>query len=285
MGRLLIFIKHFYTVLLFVVLQVVALVMLYNYNNMHKALFSQTANQFTGAINSKFYKAQDYMHLTETNKNLAAQNAALLQQQPYNFTNIQNKFKDFADTLFYDTLGKPVVRLRYRWIESKVVYNSLFKEKNYIQLDKGSAAGLKVGMGILSDAGGIAGKIVEVSGNYATAMSLLHKDFFVQGKIKQANISGQIKWDGDDYRFVNVDRIPKDILLNKGDSIFTQGSNIFPDNMPIAIVDTSYIDKGSNYLKVKAHTVTNFGALSFAYIIENRDTEEQKKQLLNAEAK
>jgi rod shape-determining protein MreC len=285
MGRVFIFIRHFYVYLLFVVLQVVALVMLYNYSRVHKAVFSQNANQITGAINSKFYKTQDYLHLTEVNENLAKQNALLLQQQPFNFSSIQNKFKDFSDTLFYDTTGKAVVRVKYRWIEAKVVYNSLFKEKNYIQLDKGTKDNLRVGMGILSDAGGVAGKIVEISNGYATAMSLLHKDFFIQCRLKQANITGQIKWDGEDYRFVNVEKISKDILVNKGDSLLTIGSNIFPDNMPIAIVDTAYAEKGSGYLKIKAHTVTNFGALSFAYIIENRDTEELKKQLLNAEAK
>lgn len=285
MGRVFIFLRHFYVIILFVVLQIVALTMLYNYSNTHQAIFSSTANQFTGAINSKFYTTQNYMHLKTVNENLAKQNALLLQQQPFNYTNLQNKFKDFADTLFYDTLGRPVVRTKYRWIEAKVVYNSLFKEKNYIQLDKGTANNLKIGMGILSDAGGIAGKIVEVSANYATAMSVLHKDFFVQGKIKNANITGPIKWDAQDYRYINVERISNTILVNKGDSINTFGSNIFPDNMPIAIVDTAYIEKGSSYLKIKAHTVTNFGALAFAYIIENRDTEELKKQLLNAESK
>lgn len=285
MGRVFAFIRQFYTILLFVFLQIIAMVMLYNYSHSHKATFSTTANNLTGGINKQFYKVKDYMHLKEVNENLVAENKSLLQHQMYNYIPMGNTKKDFVDTLFYDTLGRAVTRLKYSWMDAKVVYNSLYKEKNYIQVARGVNGQVRKDMGLVSESGGVAGKIVEVSGNYATAMSMLHKDFNLQAKINKINATGWVKWDGTDYRFVIIEKMPKGSNIEKGDSLVTYGSEIFPDNIPIAIVDTSYIEKGTNTLKVKARTVCNFGALSYAYVVENKDALEQKEQLQKALSK
>jgi rod shape-determining protein MreC len=283
MGRFFAFVRQFFTIILFVVLQIVALSMLYSYSASHKAVFSTVANQVTGSINKRFYKVQDYLHLNEVNKNLSQHNLSLLQKQKENYVNIGNTTKDFYDTLFIDTTGKPFVKLLYSWKDAKVVYQSLFKEKNYIQLARGVNGGLKKDMGVVSESGAVAGRIVEVSGDYSTAMSVLHKDFNLQGKVKRTDHTGWIKWDGKDYRYINLEKVPKDIVLYKGDSIVTYGSEAFPDNTPIAVVDTAYIEKTTNYLKVKLRTITNFGALSYAYIVENNEAAALKEQLKKAQ--
>jgi rod shape-determining protein MreC len=282
MGRVFAFIRQFYTILLFVFLQIIALTMLYNYSKSHRAFLSTTANELTGGVNKQFYKVNDYMHLKEVNQQLVQENKKLLQERNLNYVPIGNTKKDFIDTLFYDTLGRAVTRLRYSWMDAKVVYNSLYKEKNYIQVARGVNQGVRADMGLVSENGGVAGKLVEVSGNYATAMSMLHKDFNLQGKVLRGNTTGWIKWDGKDSRYIFVEKVPKDVTLQRGDSIVTFGSEIFPDNLPIATVDTAYIQKGTNYLVVKAKTVCNFGSLSYAYIVENKDAKEQKEQLQKA---
>jgi rod shape-determining protein MreC len=282
MGRVFAFIRQFYTILLFIFLQIVSLTMLYNYSRSHRAFLSTTANEVTGGFNKQFYKVNDYMHLKEVNEQLVQQNKKLLQNQSYNYTPAGNTKKDFIDTLFFDTTGKAVTRLRYSWMDAKVVYNSLYKEKNYIQVARGANQGVRADMGLVSENGGVAGKLVEVSGNYATAMSMLHKDFNLQAKAPRSNATGWVKWDGKDNRYVYIEKVPKDVVFNRGDSIVTFGSEIFPDNVPIATIDTAYVQKGTNYLVVKARTVCNFGALSYAYIVENKDAKEQKEQLQKA---
>ncbi len=70
------FIRRYFNFVFFVVLQVVALYILFHYNKFHEAVFSGVANELTGNIGGKYSNVTNYFHLKSTNDQLAKENAA-----------------------------------------------------------------------------------------------------------------------------------------------------------------------------------------------------------------
>ena len=97
--------------------------------------------------------------------------------------------------------------LTIRYISAKVISNSVQFRNNYFMLDKGYRAGIKKDMGVVT-MDGVVGIIIDVSENYSSGISLLHKDSRISGRIKKNDQLVNISWDGWNYRLGDISHIP-----------------------------------------------------------------------------
>ena len=86
--------------------------------------------------------------------------------------------------------------IRYFYVPSRIVHNSVYKQYNYITLDKGKKHGVFRDMGVISDQG-LVGIVLESSANFATVIPVINRDFRLSVKIKSNNYAGILQWDGD----------------------------------------------------------------------------------------
>ncbi|HUQ97725.1 MAG TPA: hypothetical protein VM010_08665, partial [Chitinophagaceae bacterium] len=121
MRNVFLFIQRYFVFLVFLVLQGVALWMLFKYNRFHKAAFLGVASEVTGSINSRVDIVDDYFHLSEENRRLHRMNDSLLNRSISNFTPLDTTATQVTDSIRYDTIT--AVR-RYLYRDAKVVYNS-----------------------------------------------------------------------------------------------------------------------------------------------------------------
>jgi rod shape-determining protein MreC len=73
------------------------------------------------------------------------------------------------------------------------------------------------------------GQVTNVSENFCSAMSLLHKDVSVNCQLKKDGSYGPLVWDGEDYRFCQLKDIPTHSKISKGDTVETR-LRIYPIN-------------------------------------------------------
>lgn len=107
-------------------------------------------------------------------------------------------------------------------------------------------------------------------------MSMISRQFKVDGKLKGSEERGSVSWDGVNPRFVQMRNIPKNIKVNKGDSVLTSDlSSIFPPNILIGTVDTAISDPSTNFLNLRLRTATNFSTIQYVYVVRNKQMEEQ----------
>ena len=85
---------------------------------------------------------------------------------------------------------------------------------------------VKPNMGVVSPQG-IVGTVVNVSDNYASVMTLLHRQYKVVVKIKNGGERGTIEWDGVSPMFVTLKDIPKS-RQSEGRGFDCDQSNLFP---------------------------------------------------------
>jgi rod shape-determining protein MreC len=267
LKNIFIFIHRHFNFLLFAGLQIFSIYLVVSYSKYHEAAFSELSNEYTGAINTKYYNLQKYFYLKNTNDSLIKANELLYNKLKSNYAIPDSLGKSFIDTMRLDSVAQ---FKKYEFIATRVVSNSISSQSNYLVLDKGTNDQLKVGMGVVDPNKSVIGIITEITDKYSVVMSLLHKDSHISGKLSKGGQTGTLSWDGSEVNAITLNNIPKSSKIFKGDTIISSGfSTALPKGMTIGYVDKLYKDPSSNYLKIKFLSAANFYNLQYAYVIRN----------------
>jgi rod shape-determining protein MreC len=265
MHSLLNFIRKHWFVVLFLLLEVVSMVMISNSYSYHRSLSFNTVNDLTGNVFSAYSNVTEYFALKKANESLLEENARLMSRLKESFLTTDTGFT-YKDTL-------------YRYIPAHVVSISINHPANFIMLNKGLLHGVKKEMGVISG-NGVAGIIIGVSNHYSLAMSLLHHNSKLSGRIKNNNILVNVIWDTGDYRFGKIQDIPSHVQLVKGDTIVTSGNSlIFPEGIVIGTVEKYENNPNLAFNEATMRFATNFKNLQNVIIIDNLMKEEQQSLL------
>ena len=231
------------------------------------------ANEITGTINKRYDKLDDYFHQGEENRRVHRMNDSLLNLLQQNFMIPDTGMQIRMDTLREDTLEK---YRRYLWREAKVINNSVNRQRNYIQLNKGANHDIKENMAVLNSDGSIVGMVVNVSANFSQVMSLLHVQSKVNATLKKTREIGSIEWDGKDPKNLLMRGVPKNEEIKKGDTVLTSvlSYNYPPEHM-IGTVSSILLDKATGLYIIKVATSANFYDLQQVFIVENLHLAEQ----------
>lgn len=275
MRNIFLFIRRFFTVIVFLVLQAVALWFLFTYNKFHKAKGLGIANEATGWFNSRYNTLEDFFKMKEENRRLLKMNDSLINLLSSNFTKSDTTVTIIKDSIPFDTLGN---FRHYAWREAQVLYNTVNSEKNYVQINRGANQGIRDNMGVFSSDGGLIGQVVNVSPNFSQVMSLLHVQNKVNVLVKKTKSSGTLSWDGKDPRFLMLSSIPKSDSLIKGDTILTGNYSLsFPPGHLVGTVAEIIPDPSTNFYVLRIRTAANFQNLQQVMIVENLQEEEQRQ--------
>lgn len=272
MRYLLYFLRKQYIYFLFVVLEGLSLLLLFNNNDYQNSALASVSNGVAGSVLNLSSNVSEYFSLLRVNRILAEDNARLHSNRSEAF------YKADTESFFHnDTLYK----LEYRYISAKVINNSTNKRNNFIMLNKGHHQGIENHMGVIMG-DRIVGQVVSVSEHFCWVMSLLNKDSRISGKFKKNNQLVNIEWGGGNYLFGEVKEIPKHVLIQKGDTIITSGnSDIFPEGFLIGTIDHYTIAQEENFNHATIRFATDFNSLSFVEVLIDM-MKKEKENLQNS---
>jgi len=260
MDNLLKFLNRIHFLLLFIILEIIALSLALGSDVRKNSIILNSANKISGTMYEWVHGYVQYLSLKTENEILINQVLLLKQQQSTTFYIDTAKFSNFADT---------ALKIKYKYISAQLIKNSTHKKNNIITLNKGTRHGIHPDMGVISSQG-VVGIIIQVSANYATAISLLNTTLGISAKIKKNSYFGTIKWDGADYEKAFLYEIPNHVLISKGDTVVTSGfSAIFPPELIIGTVDNFEKNSDNNFYTITINLATNFKNLNSVVIIEN----------------
>lgn len=265
MRNLLHFLAKYNRLILFILLELLAIYLISSSNAYHNARLFKGLRGLTLAWEGIATDTRNYFRIKKINEDLQAENILLRK--------LIEIYRPDSDSLFFsrsDTLARP----HYEFIAATVVNNSVNRQKNYFTIDKGKNQGVVNNMAILSP-WGPAGIIVAVSDNFSLAMSLLNLDFRLSCRIKTNDFFGSLTWDGRDYRYAILSEIPQHVLINKGDTIVTTGySAIFPGGIITGTI-SDFEKTGSDFYRIRVKLATDFRRLVYVTAVKNIKREEQ----------
>lgn len=271
MRNVFLFLKRYSVLIIFLVLQGLALSMLFSYNRFHQTTYGIFSNEVAGSLNKRVNKVESFFTLSEQNQALRKQNAALLSYLPSGSVNPDTSFLVVSDTIAVDSLKS---YRQYQYYDAKIISNSVFLQQNYIVLHRGSVQGIVSNMAVVGT-DGLIGTVISVSENMAIVMSLLHRQSKVIAVLKKGSGLGEVTWDGKDPRFLVLSKVPKTIVVKKGDTVVSSPySDKFPPGIPIGYVEKIDQDQETNTYKLKIRTAVDFYAVQHAYIVKNLLQEE-----------
>ncbi|MDD3875636.1 MAG: rod shape-determining protein MreC [Bacteroidales bacterium] len=260
MRNIFLFIWKNYFFFLFLALQIFCFVLIINNNRFQKAAFLNSTNDFFRNIIQKVDNVYAYFSLADVNKKLAEENALLRSKtlEAYNIYGV----KSFI-------INDTVYKHSFRYIDAKVINNSVNRRKNYITLNKGSRSGIRKDMGVI-DSDGVVGIITDVSPNFAVAISVLNIDTKISTKFKNNNHMGSLSWKGTNYRTAKLEDIPLHVVFNLGDTIITSGySSIFPEGVMVGCVKEFSYDPSESFYNIDVELSVDFNKLSYVYVVDN----------------
>ncbi|AIG31142.1 rod shape-determining protein MreC [Flavobacterium psychrophilum] len=254
------------TRMLFLLLLITSLTLTIQSHSYHRSTIVNSTNILTGTVFEKVSEVNTYFNLREQNNKLAQENATLRK--------ILFNQKDSTTILKKDSLkGYDKIDV----IQSRIINNSYNVPENYLTINSGSLQGIKEDMGVVNSQG-IVGIVEKVSPKYATILSVLNIKSQINAKVKKSNHFGSLVWNAKNAGYVQLIDVPRLATVKKGDTVVTGGrSTIFPENIPVGIIDKIYTDTETNYYTINVRLFNDMTNLNHVYIISNKESAEINK--------
>lgn len=251
--------------ILFLVLEVIALTWISSSRSYPRAAVKSKTAEISGRFNTWGQEWRNFLNLRIENEHLAKENAQLRALIDASI---------LAQNYGADTIRDSVIGQHYTYIPAQVVNSSFLKVNNYILIDKGARSGLRSNMGVINNKG-IVGVITSVSENFARVLPLIHPNISLSAALKNNGFYGPLKWDGKNYRQAQLYDIPRYAEVSQGDTIITDGrSNIFPPNIQIGTVISGSLQADQNFYRLEVELSTDFAKIDNVYVVKNLLSEE-----------
>ena len=265
MYKLIEFIRRIYVVLLFIVIEAIAL----NYYA-HSSYYTQAkilshANRVTGGVQSAIFGVRHYFTLRHENELLSERVADLEMELAV--------YREQVAAAGIDSLQPHIDELsQYRYTTARIVSNSIARDRNYIPLNRGIMHGVTENMAVISPDGVMVGYVIGCSERYSVVMPLLNIDFRTSGKIAGDDHFGSISWGGGSPYKMEMTELSKYADIEVGDEVVSSGlSHYFPEGVKIGYVESYSLNDTQTAYDVVIRLAADVTKISNVIVIENLD--------------
>lgn len=259
---------------LFGVLEVLSLVLLFQYNSYQNSVWFSSANAVAGTIYQWRAEVGSFFTLKQANKDLTLRNYHLERQLAH------------LRRLYTDLTNKPTAEEdkgmqflnQYNVIPAKVIANELDRTDNLLTIDRGEADGVRPGMGVACG-NGIVGVTYLTSKHYTVVIPVLNSHSSrISCAIRGHGYFGVLRWYGEDASHAYVEDIPRHARFKRGDWVETNGfSSIFPEGIAVGRVEQVYNSRDGLSYRLKIRLATDFGNLRDVVVINDKSIVERMR--------
>ncbi len=274
MKNLISFILRHSSWLVAILLVAFSFYLVFTQNAYQRSVYLTSANNVSGWFSETSDKLTIFFNLNRTNKELVVRNTELV--------NELQKLKSFIEGMQTDSTktnafaGDSTHMPQFSFIPANVTNISFSGPNNFITVNKGLSDGVKPDMGVVSQ-NGVVGVVLTVSENYSLIIPIINPKFRVSAKLKGTENTGSISWNGNKLSIAQLSELPKHQVFQKGDTVLTSFSRIFPKDIVIGFVREQVSSKDDNFNTLNISLATDFSSLQSVWIIDDKYYPEQKQ--------
>ncbi len=239
--------------------------------NIPNMLVQSALRPLRGGANAVMGQAQQIYDYIFRYEQLEAENAALKEQ----LSQVQQ------DALEADALRRENERLKalarllekhddYMVVDAYIIARSAPNEwSSTLTIDRGSNAGITVGMCAITENGEVVGLVEEVGPNYSVIKTVLDSSLQISGTVSENGYAGMVSGG---YRsgysdLLRMEYLPSAAVLRNNDMVVTAGSTVYPRNLILGyVVDAGFEENGIAKYAMLQPAVT-IGELEQIFII------------------
>lgn len=271
MRNLLEFLAKYNHWFVFLILEVVSMVLLFQYNSYQGSAWFSSANAVTGKLYEWDANVETFFSLTKVNQELTQRNAYLEQEVQKLTDSLVSVTKDSS---IYHRDQFALLR-NYRLIPAKVVANSVDKPGNLMTIDKGSADGIHKDMGVISGTG-VVGIVYLVAEHYAIVIPVLNTKSNISCMIQNRGYFGYLRWKGGVSDLAYLEEVPRHAHFKLGDYVVTSGySAVFPPGVRVGRILHVFNSADGLSYRVQLRLSTDFASLRDVCVIDDAAMKER----------
>lgn len=271
MRNLLEFLAKYNHWFVFLILEVVSMVLLFQYNSYQGSAWFSSANAVTGKLYEWDANVETFFSLTKVNQELTQRNAYLEQEVQKLSDSLVSATKDSS---IYHRDQFALLR-NYRLIPAKVVANSIDKPGNLMTIDKGSADGIHKDMGVISGTG-VVGIVYLVAEHYAIVIPVLNTKSNISCMIQNRGYFGYLRWKGGVSDLAYLEEVPRHAHFKLGDYVVTSGySAVFPPGVRVGRILHVFNSADGLSYRVQLRLSTDFARLRDVCVIDDTAMKER----------
>lgn len=271
MRNLLEFLAKYNHWFVFLILEVVSMVLLFQYNSYQGSAWFSSANAVTGKLYEWDANVETFFSLTKVNQELTQRNAYLEQEVQKLSDSLVSVTKDSS---IYHRDQFALLR-NYRLIPAKVVANSVDKPGNLMTIDKGSADGILKDMGVISGTG-VVGIVYLVAEHYAIVIPVLNTKSNISCMIQNRGYFGYLRWKGGVSDLAYLEEVPRHAHFKLGDYVVTSGySAVFPPGVRVGRILHVFNSADGLSYRVQLRLSTDFARLRDVCVIDDAAMKER----------
>ena len=265
MRNLLDFLYKYHHWLVFILLEVVSVVLLFQYNSYQGSVWFSSASAVAGKVYELESKMTAYLSMAKENEELTMRNL----YQERQLDQLRRLYAEATKDTTAAELKELEFLSQYKLIQAKVVENSIHKLENLITIDKGRKDGVEPDMGVACG-NGIVGVVYLVSDHYSVVISALNAaSSRISCAIRGRNYFG-------DPSVAYVEDVPRHAKFKLGEWMVTSGfSSIFPSGVQVGKIEQAYNSSDGLSYKLKVRLSTDFGNVRDVVVISDKSIAER----------
>ena len=271
MRNLLDFLVKYNYWFLFLFLEAVCFVLLFQFNSYQGSVWFSSANAVTGKLYETSSEIESYFQLSKINSELTQRNLYLEQR-------LHKLEKQIGDSAADSTMEKSLLVKSlqpYRLIPAKVISMTAGRLDNLITINKGEVDGIKKDMGVVCGTG-VVGIVYLTSKHYSIVIPILNSQSNISCVIQGRGYFGYLHWTGGDVSQAYVDDVPRHAHFRLYDNVVTSGySSFFPAGIIVGKILHVYNSADQMSYRLRVKLSTDFGKLRDVCVVDNSALSEQ----------
>jgi rod shape-determining protein MreC len=279
MRNLLEFLAKYNHWFVFLILEVLSMVLLFQFNSYQGSVWFTSANVVAGQVMSWNADIESFFSMSKVNQELTQRNLYLEQQ----VKSMSDKLTEVTRDSGWARRGQFELLKGYTLIPAKVVSNTVNRHDNLITIDKGTADGVAKDMGVACG-NGVVGIVYLASTHYSVVIPVLNSKSNISCQVRGRGYFGYLHWDGGNRKLAFVDDIPRHAHFKLYEQVETSGySSVFPPGIAVGKILHVYNSADGLSYRLQVELSTDFANLRDVCVIDNKPMLERLEVLRAAQ--
>ena len=278
MHRLIEFIKRIYVLVIFLLLEVVALWSYATSSPYAESKILARTSMVGGAVSGAITDVGHFFSLPSVNRTLMARVAELSEELELAEATLEDHGLDTPEVAM---LGENDLHFRYH--SARVVSITTNRQRNFVVLDKGAADGISKDMGVITPDRELVGYVVSCSEHYAVVQLMLNADFSTGGRLVDNDHVCVIRWPA--KTMYEVEAVELSIYSEPKEGMLVEvRSERLPAGIAIGTITGYELNSSKSAYSATLSIAADMSTLDNVLIVENThygEIEELMKQVEN----